>query len=350
MNFDVDERYLVESLKDLVECDSPVGFYPLIHEHLRSVVGQWGYELTCDRKATAYVRVPGRDSSKTVLVCAHLDTIGLIVRGINDDGTLRVRMLGGINYPSIEGETCYVHTRSGKTIVGQVIHNKHSVHVWEDCRSDPRDENTMSISIPDCTSPEDVRDLGITQGAIVGIDPHWMDMGNGFVMSRHIDDKGCVAALLGELRWMAQTGEKPAFDTLFAFPMYEEIGHGGTFVPEEVEEYVAVDISLIGPDYSSDEHSVAVIASDAKGPYDWNLTNRLIACAEQACDEGKWNTQVCFHYSTDANAASHAANDILTAAFGPAVINSHGRERCHVDALVQTEKLLRAYVMGVEAK
>ena len=347
MNYEVDEQFLAGALKELVECDSPVGYYPEIHELMERIVGQWGYELYTDRRATAYVRVPGRDASKTVLICAHLDTIGLIVRGINDDGTLRVRMLGGINYHNVEGETCYVHTRKGATIMGQIIHNKHSVHVGEDCRTAPRDEDNMSISIPDCTSPDDVKALGITQGAIVGVDPHYCDMGNGFVMSRHIDDKGCVAALLGELRWLAKTGEKPAFDTIFAFPMFEEIGHGGTFVPEEVEEYVAVDISLIGPDYSSDEHSVAVIASDAKGPYDWNLTNRLIACAEQACDPDKWNTQVCFHYSTDGNAASHAANDIYWGAFGPAVINSHGRERCHIDALAQTEKLCRAYLMGV---
>ena len=347
MNYEVDDQFLVRTLKKLVKCDSPVGYYPAIHELMGRIVSQWGYELTFDRKATAYVRVPGKDCSKTVLVGAHLDTIGLVVRGINDNGTLRVRMLGGINYSDIEGETCYVHTRKGETVVGQIIHNKHSVHVWEDCRDDPRNEDTMSISIPDCKSPEDVKALGITQGALVGVDPHYFDMGNGFIVSRHIDDKSCVAVLLGELRWLAKIGEKPAYDTIFAFPMYEEIGHGGTFVPEGVDEYVALDITLIGPDYSSDEHSVAVMASDAKGPYDWNLTNRLIACAEQVCDPDKWNVQVGFHYSTDGNAASHAANDLYWGAFGPSVINSHSRERCHIDAIVQTEKLCRAYLMGV---
>ena len=236
MNYEVDDQFLVRTLKKLVKCDSPVGYYPDIHELMGRIVSQWGYELTFDRKATAYVRVPGKDCSKTVLVGAHLDTIGLVVRGINDNGTLRVRMLGGINYSDIEGETCYVHTRKGETVVGQIIHNKHSVHVWEDCRDDPRNEDTMSISIPDCKSPEDVKALGITQGALVGVDPHYFDMGNGFIVSRHIDDKSCVAVLLGELRWLAKIGEKPAYDTIFAFPMYEEIGHGTVWLPADTKD------------------------------------------------------------------------------------------------------------------
>ena len=108
-----------------------------------------------------------------------------------------------------------------------------------------------------------------------------------------------------------------------------------------------MDITLIGPDYAgTDEHSVAVICSDAKGPYDWDLTNTLIACAGAACTEGRWTTQVCFHYSTDANGAYTHSNDLRSGAFGMACLNTHGRERCHVDALVETERLARAYVMG----
>lgn len=35
--------------------------------------------------------------------------------------------------------------------------------------------------------------------------------------------------------------------TLLAFPIYEEIGHGGAYVPKgEAEEYVALDIGLMG--------------------------------------------------------------------------------------------------------
>lgn len=93
------------------------------------------------------MRVPGQSSEKRVCVGAHLDTIGLIVRGFNEDGTLRVRQLGGINYASIEGETCSILCRDGSAIAGQVICNHHSVHVWAETKTDPRDEDHMSVSV-----------------------------------------------------------------------------------------------------------------------------------------------------------------------------------------------------------
>lgn len=343
----IDPAWLTDTLHELVEVDSTVGYYPEIHAWLEEFLAPMGYEVTYDNKATAYVRVPGEDHEKTVCVGAHLDTIGLIVRGFNADGTLRVRQLGGVNYHDLEGETCYVHCRDGRTVVGQIICEHHSVHVFEDCRKMERDENHMEVSLcDDVSSPEDARALGVTEGAIVSIDPHFQALDNGYIMSRHIDDKGAVTVLLDVLRWLHDTGRKPACDTVFAFPIYEEIGHGGAFVPSEVSEYVALDITLIGPDYASDEHSVGVICSDHKGPYDWELTNTLLACAREACDEGKWNTQVCFRYSTDANAAYTLGSNLRSGAFGMAVLSSHGRDRCHVDALVETEKLCRAYLMG----
>ena len=96
----IDARYLTDTLKELVEVDSPVGYYNDIHDYLRGKFAELGYEMEVDNKATGYVPVRGRDSQAPVVcVGAHLDTIGLIVRGFNDDGTLRVRQLGGINYP-----------------------------------------------------------------------------------------------------------------------------------------------------------------------------------------------------------------------------------------------------------
>lgn len=343
--YGADAAWLVETTRKLVEVDSTVGYYPEIEPVLADMVRAWGYGMTWDQKHTGYVRVPGRDHGRCVCLGAHLDTVGFIVRGFNDDGTLRIRKLGGINWASAEGECVRIHCRGGKTVDGQVIANHHSVHVWSDCKEAPRDEDHMAISIVgDVTSEADARALGVTEAAIVSVDPHFQAFDNGYIVSRHIDDKACVAALLGTLRWMHEEAFVPACDVLMAFPIYEEIGHGASYVPPEVSEYVALDITLIGPDYDSDEHNVGVIAADVFGPYDWDLTNRLIGCCERQFEPGEWNTQVCFHYSTDAMAAYIKGMDVAAAAFGPACLNTHGRERCHVDAIVRTQQLACAYV------
>ncbi len=101
---EVKAENLLALTRELISVDSPVGYYPEIHTWLKDRLASWGYEMYTDNKATAYVKVEGEDTSKTVMVGAHLDTLGLIVRGFNDDGTLRVRQLGGVNYHSLEGE------------------------------------------------------------------------------------------------------------------------------------------------------------------------------------------------------------------------------------------------------
>ena len=343
--YGADPSWLVETTRRLVAVDSTVGYYAQIEPVLAQMVGELGFGLTRDYKHTCYVRVPGRDRTRSVCLGAHLDTIGFIVRGFNDDGTLRVRRLGGINWASAEGECVRIHCRDGRTVTGQLICDHHSVHVWKDAKDLPRDEDHMSVSVVgDVSSADEARALGITQGAIVSVDPHFEAFGNGYVVSRHIDDKACVAALLGCLRWIRDTGFVPACDVLMAFPIFEEIGHGGAFVPDGVTEYVALDITLIGPDYDADEHSVGVIASDYYSVYDWDLTNRLIACAERTFAPGEWNTQVCFNYGTDASAAYTKGANVAAGAFGPACLSSHGRERCHADAIARTQRLACAYV------
>ena len=55
----------------------------------------------------------------------------------------------------------------------------------------------------------------------------------------------------------------------------------GAYVPEEVEEYVALDIGLIGPDYHADEKTVSICAKDNYSPYDRELTTRIINQAKK---------------------------------------------------------------------
>ncbi len=345
MKYEINEKFFMDCFREILETPSPTGYYVRLNPIIEKYAAMFGKTVTYDNKSTAYITLEGEDNSKTVLIGAHADTIGMVVRRIDKDGMIRVRQLGGVNYAGMEGETVTVHTRSGKDYTGLFVCQSHSVHVFDDARTLERDEKTMMIILDEkIKSDEDVRKLGIRHGDFVSVEPRLQYTENGYIKSRFIDDKASVACCFEMLRYLNENNLKPKYRTVLAFPYGEEIGFGGTYIPENVSEYVAVDIGLIGPDYEADEYGVSICAKDAAAPYDYELTNRLIDCAEKAgCD---YHVEVFYRYGTDANAAVRAGNNIRAAAFGMAVYGSHNMERTHMEGIKNTVNLLLSYVLG----
>ena len=344
MNYTYDPQDILRYFKTLVNTPSPVGYYVQMNPVITQLAEELGLTVWHDNKSTAYITLEGVDNSKTVLVGAHLDTIGMVVRCIDGDGMIRVRQLGGINFNSVEGETVTVHTRAGGSYTGLLTCQSHSVHVFDDARTLERNENTMMVILDEpVSSKAEVKALGIRNGDMISVDPRCQITPNGYLKSRFIDDKAAVACCLTAVKYLKDQGRKPKYRTLFAFPYGEEIGLGGTYVPAEVVEYVAVDIGLIGPGYDGNERSVTICAKDASTPYDYELTSRLIVLAEQ--NHINHAVDIFYRYGTDANAALKAGNDLRAAAFGMAVYCSHGMERTHMDGLVATTDLLISYLL-----
>lgn len=342
-NFDID--FTLDCFKDIVNIPSPVGYYVEMNPVMEDYAKMFGLQVTYDNRSTAYITLEGEDNSKTVMIGAHLDTIGMIVRKIDANGMIRVRQLGGVNYHSLEGETVTVHTRDGRAYTGLFACQSHSVHVFDDARSLERDEKNMMIILDEkVKSKDDVMALGIRHGDMVSVEPRCQVTPNGYLKSRFIDDKAAVACVFTMLKYLKDNQLNPKYRTILAFPYNEEIGFGGTYIPEGVSEYVAVDIGLIGPDQDGDEFSVSICAKDKASPYDYELTTRLINTAERiGCN---YAVDIFYRYGTDGTAALRAGNNLKAAAFGMAVYCSHGMERTHVEGLQNTIDLLIAYTLG----
>lgn len=346
MNFTFDTEFFKDCFKEIISVPSPVGYYVKLNPVIEEIAERFGEKVTYDNKSTAYITLDGEDNSKTVLIGAHADTLGLVVRTVDSDGKIRVRQLGGVNYANLEGETVTVHTRDGKEYTGLLACQSHSVHVFDDARTLERNEKTMILILDEnVKSKDDVKALGIRNGDFISVDPRCQFTESGYIKSRFIDDKAAVACSFTMLKYLKDNGVKPKYKTILAFPYSEEIGLGGTYVPDGVSEYIALDIGLIGPGYDGNEFAVSICAKDATAPYDYELTTKLIGLAEKAeCD---YNVDIFYRYGTDGNAAMRAGNNLRAAAFGMAVYCSHGMERTHIDGIVNTLKLLTAYVLDI---
>ena len=341
----IDTQFLIDTMKRFIETPSPVGYYEKMKPVIEEAASALGYSVTHDNRDTAYITVEGEDTSKTVCISAHADTLGLMVRGINSDGTLRVRALGGVHYISSEGENVTIHTRGGKQYTGILVCAHHSSHAFDDAKTMERNENTEFVLIDENVKcADDVRALGIRHGDYISIDPRFTLTDSGYIKSRFLDNKAAMACSFATLKYLAESGRKPKYNTVFAFAFYEEVGVGGVCVPSEISEYVAVDIAILGPDADGSERSVTICAKDASMPYDYDLTNRLIGAAERVgCD---YAVDLFYRYGSDASQAVRAGNNLRAAAFGMGVYSSHGVERTHLQGLENTARLMIAYALG----
>lgn len=330
-------------LKDLLLINSPTGYANHAIKFLKDTVEGIGYTTETTPKGNLIVHVEGEDNTRTRGLSGHVDTLGLMVRSINDDGTLSLTKLGGPLTPTLDGEYCDIITRDEKVYTGTILSNSPSIHVHKDAATKERDIDNLVVKLDErVESKEDVQKLGIQNGDIVAYDPKVVVTDAGFIKSRFLDDKASVAVLVSILTALKEENIVPVTNLKFIFTTYEEVGHGASWIPEDITELLAVDMGCIGLDLDCTEYDVSICAKDSSGPYDYNLTTALINYAKHKNLD--YAVDIYPMYGSDASAALRGGSNIKAALIGPGVSSSHGMERTHVDALKNTFELIKEYV------
>ncbi|MCR5154433.1 MAG: M42 family metallopeptidase [Lachnospiraceae bacterium] len=334
---------IVKETEALVNIPSPSGFTKKALEYVEKKANEYGFETEYLNKGGLVIKIPGNDTGATRGISAHVDTLGAMVRSINKDGTLRFVAIGGFMMQTIESNYCRVHTRDGRTYTGTILSTAPSVHVHDDARSLERVEKNMCVRLDEIAdSAEDVRKLGIETGDYISFDPMFVACESGYVKSRHLDDKASVAVILTFLKYLKDTGKKPATNVLALISNYEEIGFGASYLPEEISEFLAIDMGAVGEDLEGNERKVSICAKDSSGPYDYEFTGKLIDLAKK--NNIPYAVDVFPHYGSDASAAIKGGNNIKAALIGQGVQASHNIERTHREGLLATFNLLKAYM------
>lgn len=335
--------FVKELAYKIFNIDSPTGYSKVVNEFIINVLNDIGYEAKLTNKGNVVCFIKGESDDKVLATSAHVDTLGLMVRSINADGTLSVTNVGGPSIPTLDGEYCKILTRDSKIYTGTILCKSASVHVYEDAKSKSRDLDSMIIRIDEkINSKKDVIELGIQNGDYVFIDTKTVITESGFLKSRFIDDKGSVCAILAVMKKLHDEGLKPAYDTYVYFVNQEEVGHGAATVSKDICEFVTVDMGCIGKDLAGNEYAVSICAKDSSGPYSYELTNKLCNLAKD--NNINYVIDIFPYYGSDIGAAWRSGVDCQGALIGPGVHASHGMERTHLEAIENTINLLFAYL------
>ena len=343
----IDIHHLTRFLVDLLNIRSPTGFTEQAIAFVEKELSAYPQlKLSRTGKGALVAVWEGTSSDSPRALTAHVDTLGAMIKEIKSNGRLQITQIGGLMLNGVETEGCWVHTQSGQKIRGSYLINKASSHVhgketWETQRSTENMEIRLDAKV---SNADEVRDLGIQVGDFVSFDPR-VEQTNGFIRSRFLDDKACVAATVAAIKSLTNSGKQPTQTTYFHISNYEEVGHGASAgIPVDVTELVAVDMAAVGPGQESDEFHATLCVKDSGGPYHHGLSTKLRKLADK--HKIPYKVDIYPYYGSDGEAFWRAGGDVAVALIGPGVDASHNYERTHTEALEATTNWLLAYLLS----
>ena len=340
----IDSHYLTDQLKALLAIASPTGYTDTVVRHVAKELERLGLKVELTRRGAISALRQGSRRASARAVVSHLDTLGAQVKRLKENGRVELVPIGNWSARFAEGARAQVFSDKG-IYRGTILPLKASGHTFNDeIDTLPIGWQYVELRVDALSRDErELTKLGIEVGDTVAIDPQPEFLDNGYIVSRHLDDKAGVAVMLAAIEAMEREGAATPGDIHWLFTIAEEVGVGAaSILTPDVASMLAIDNGTTAPGQNSSEFGVTVAMADQTGPFDFHLTKKLVRlCVEE---DIRYQKDVFRYYRSDSASAIEAGHDVRTALITFGVDASHGYERIHIHALRSLAELVTAYV------
>ncbi len=287
--------HIEEFLRNVTATPGLTGSEMAVAEYIASAFRPYADEVKIDRLNNVVAHIRG-DGPKVVF-CAHLDEIGLMVVKIEDDGSLRMGNVGGVDPRILPGMRVTVFGREALLgIVGAKAPHLQSEE--ESKKNYKREDLHIDLGLP----AQRVREL-VQVGDLVMLEARFTKLQNGRVATKTADDRACVAILLKAMQLLQ--GMKHKADLYFVATCQEEIGsYGAAMTGFNIEPVygVALDVchaTTPGAPPLSTHKLDALVAS--MGPYIHPMVRQKLMDVAKEHNIEVQTAVVPSHTSTDAD-------------------------------------------------
>jgi endoglucanase len=200
-----------------------------------------------------------KGNATKVMLAAHMDEIGLMVKYIDDKGFLRFVTLGGWYAPTLYNQRVIIHGTKGDRI--GVIGGKPPHMMDEDERKKGVKTDDMFIDVG-AKDKKDAESMGIEVGTTATIDREFTELANNRVTGKAFDNRAGCAMLIKTMQKV-----KSPFTIYAVFTVQEEVGLKGAKTSAytiEPDWAIATDVTIPGDHPGIDMKDAAV--EMGKGP------------------------------------------------------------------------------------
>jgi endoglucanase len=252
---------LNENLEKLSNACGVTGNESPVRELLTQLMRPYVDEIIVDRLENVIAVKKGQQNKPKIMLAAHMDEVGLMVKTITKEGFLQFSKLGGIDDRILPAQRVAVYTKNGNVFSG-VIGSKPPHIQKEEERRKVLSFDDLFIDIG-AESREAVEQIGISVGNFVVFDMKYAALGKDMVMGKAFDNRAGCLAMIETLRLLGKTD-----CTVCAVgTVQEEVGLRGAGVAAfgvDPDVALALDVTIAGDVPGVREYDTSV--KTGKGP------------------------------------------------------------------------------------
>lgn len=214
-------------LDELLNTPSPTGFEMPGQKVWAAFIKKHAKSVECDAYGSTWATLPGK-SNKIVMLAAHADEIGYMVKHIDSKGFIRLERVGGSDAATGLGRRVNIYGSKGP--VPGIIGNT-AIHLRRDNLGSEKAPAIHELWVDvGASKPEDVAKLGIRVGHPAVYQEGPMDLANGRIVSRALDNRIGSYIIAQVMKRVVKSKTKPAFTLVCLNTIQEEIGGNGAMM------------------------------------------------------------------------------------------------------------------------
>jgi putative aminopeptidase len=233
---------LRDTVRDLMLIPGLAGYEGRVRRYLAGALKTLGIESRSDRLGNLIATLPGRDDAPSVMLFAHMDQLGFVVRKIEDSGLIRVERLGGVPERALASQEVLICIGEGRDLPG-VIANKshHATGPEEKYRVVPYAELFIDAGF---SSAAGAAASGVRIGTPVVYAPNVIDLADGRIAGTSVDDRAACAVMLDVAAALKDSGDRPTVHLVFS--VQEEFNLRGVMpAAQALAPDIAIQLDLV---------------------------------------------------------------------------------------------------------
>jgi len=284
-----DER-TIRLLEELTNSDGPTGFEGPVRDIVRREFSSIGLEASTDGLGSVIGVMRGTSDAPKIMVAAHLDEVGMMVRYITDDGFIKFQNLGGWLDQALINQRWTIHTRKGPRPALSGLRSIHTTPGDLRVRVTPATEIFLDAG---ARSKEEAEAMGIRPGDPIAPWSPFMKMSDTRYAAKAWDDRLGLALMIESARRFKEKGVKLPNTVYFVGSVQEEVGMRGAQTAAKavkpdlgisLEVGIACDFPGVGPDLAQEclGKGPAIFLHDSSMLVNVKLRDHFFAMSEKA--------------------------------------------------------------------